>query len=81
MNYQFDKYGLIDPTQLRLGATTGYDRQNKYKGKTYKMSTAVADNFALFILPSYNIGLNKATNLTFALLGNVATAGVTIDFK
>lgn len=71
----------LGEVDIRIGATTGYDRQNKYKGKTYKMSTAVADNFALFLLPSYNVEISKNANITFALLGNVAAAGITIDFK
>lgn len=64
---------------FRLGFTTGYDYMNEFNGKRYRMPTAIADNFAIFVAPSYNIKVTKDLNVTAVIFGNVLAAGLTIE--
>ena len=81
----YRKFGITNEQHsfnLRVGVTTGYSKDNLYKGRIYTISNALfpIDDVMFVIVPEYRYNINGLNYFNASVLGDSLSFGFGFEF-
>jgi hypothetical protein len=75
----YKKYSA-ENLSLRLGITTGYEREIRLGKDVYITPGTIDKNLTLLVVPSYDLNIKDNVGMTFSLMGSALVTGLTVSF-